>query len=82
MYTPPVTSWELATPEASEPTVRRQLSKVGLVTGTKSSDLQVGVATCRRDLAEKSDCIGGSLSEVIPREVEKGVGDSQKQATI
>jgi hypothetical protein len=36
LYTPPVTSWELVTPEAGALTVRRQLSRVGLVTGTKS----------------------------------------------
>ncbi len=36
LYTPPVTSWELVTPEASGLTERGQLSKVGLVTGTKS----------------------------------------------
>jgi hypothetical protein len=36
LYTPPVTSWESVTPEAGGLTVRRQPSKVGLVTGTKS----------------------------------------------
>ncbi len=35
-YTPPVTSWELATPEIGDPTARREPPKVGLVTGTKS----------------------------------------------
>ncbi len=34
--TPPVTSWELATPEAGILTVRREPSRVGSVTGTKS----------------------------------------------
>ena len=33
---PPVTSWESATPEAGGLTERRQPSRVGLVTGTKS----------------------------------------------
>ncbi len=36
LYTPPVTSWELVTPEAGSLTARRALSKVVLVTGTKS----------------------------------------------
>jgi hypothetical protein len=36
LYTPPVTSWELAIPKDGEPTGRRQLFRVGLVTGTKS----------------------------------------------
>ena len=35
-YTPPVTSWELATPEAGILTERREPSKVGLITGTYS----------------------------------------------
>ncbi len=36
LYTPPVTSWELVTPEVGALTVRKQLPRVGLVTGTKS----------------------------------------------
>ena len=36
LYTPPVTSWKLVTPEIGDPTVRREPPKVGLVTGTKS----------------------------------------------
>jgi hypothetical protein len=36
LYTPPVTLWELATPEAGSLTARRTPSKVGLVTGVKS----------------------------------------------
>ena len=35
-YTPPVTPWELETPEVSDPTVRRELPKAGLITGVKS----------------------------------------------
>ena len=36
LYTPPVTPWESATPEVSDPTVRRELPKVGPITGVKS----------------------------------------------
>ena len=36
LYTPPVTPWESEMPEASDPTVKRELSKAGLVTGVKS----------------------------------------------
>jgi len=36
LYTPPVTSWELVTPEAGSLTAKRTPSKVVLVTGTKS----------------------------------------------
>ncbi len=36
LYTPPVTPWELVTPEVSDPTVRRELPKVGPITGVKS----------------------------------------------
>jgi hypothetical protein len=36
LYTPPVTSWKLVTPEVGVLTARRQLPRVGLVTGTKS----------------------------------------------
>ena len=36
LYTPPVTPWELETPEVSDPTVRRELPKAGLITGVKS----------------------------------------------
>ena len=35
MYTPPVTPWESVTPEVSDPTVRRELPKVGPITGVK-----------------------------------------------
>ena len=36
LYTPPVTPWELEAPEACDPTVRREQSKVKPVTGVKS----------------------------------------------
>ena len=36
LYTPPVTPWESATPEVSDPTARRELPKVGPITGVKS----------------------------------------------
>jgi hypothetical protein len=36
LYTPPVTSWELVTPEVGDRTAREELPKVGLMTGTKS----------------------------------------------
>ena len=36
LYTPPVTPWELAIPEAADLTARRKASKVGLMTGVKS----------------------------------------------
>ncbi len=36
LYTPPVTSWELVTPEVGGLTYRKQPPKAGLVTGTKS----------------------------------------------
>ena len=36
LYTPPVTPWESVTPEVSDPTVRRELPKVGPITGVKS----------------------------------------------
>ena len=36
LYTPPVTPWESVTPEAGDPTVRREPSKVGPITGVKS----------------------------------------------
>ena len=37
MYTPPVTPWESVTPEASDPTYRRELSKAGRITGVKGA---------------------------------------------
>jgi hypothetical protein len=36
LYTPPVTPWELVTPEAVILTVRGETSKAGLMTGVKS----------------------------------------------
>ena len=36
LYTPPVTPWESVMPEVSDPTVRRELPKAGLITGVKS----------------------------------------------
>ena len=36
LYTPPVTPWESDMPEASDPTARRELSKVEPITGVKS----------------------------------------------
>ncbi len=36
LYTPPVTPWESVTPEVSDPTARRELPKVGPITGVKS----------------------------------------------
>jgi hypothetical protein len=36
LYTPPVTPWELVTPEAIILTFGREVSKVELVTGVKS----------------------------------------------
>ena len=36
LYTPPVTPWESATPEVSGLTAKKELPKVGLITGVKS----------------------------------------------
>jgi hypothetical protein len=36
LYTPPVTPWKSATPEAVTLTARRGASKAGLMTGVKS----------------------------------------------
>ena len=36
VHTPPVTPWESVTPEVSDPTARRELPKVGPITGVKS----------------------------------------------